>query len=97
MSLSWIESPFSEVFPRKTTAPSSSFLLLQQKSTKEIHESLVASLGQFCPSYETVRRWCRAFEAGRVETVDAPKSGCPETACSAENTERVRELLEIEE
>ena len=51
------------------------FLLLQQKSTKEMQESLVASLGEFCPPYETVRRRCRAFEAGRVEAEDAPKSG----------------------
>ncbi|XP_042310079.1 uncharacterized protein LOC121923591 [Sceloporus undulatus] len=69
------------------------FLFLQKKTPKEIHECMMQTLSDKCPSYSTVKKWCANFQQGDFETEDAARSGRPSTVSTPEMVERVHDLI----
>ena len=65
------------------------FHLLLGKSPIEIHHVMEQALQDFCPSYETVRRWVVAIRAGKEDLDDEPRTGRPVTATSPDVEEKV--------
>ena len=65
------------------------FHLLLGKSPLEIHQVMEQALQDFCPSYETVRRWVVAIRAGKEDLDDEPRTGRPVTATSPDVEEKV--------
>ena len=59
-------------------------------SAIDIHNDLVAAMGDHAPSYETVRLWTQRFETGRQSTEDDTRSGAPVTKRTARNIAAVR-------
>ena len=51
---------------------SSSFFFLQGKAPKEIHAILTETLGEYAPSYATVKNWVAQFKRGDFSTSDGP-------------------------
>jgi len=72
---------------------SSSFLFLQGKAPKEIHAILIETLGEYAPSYATVRNWVAQFERGDFSTCDAPRPGRPKTVSTPEIIDQIHELI----
>ena len=70
------------------------FHVLLRKSPSETHSVLKEGLEDFCPSYETVRKWHNLFSHGTIDAQDAPRSGRPKTASDEDHVERVRDLVE---
>ena len=54
---------------------SSFFFFLQGKESKEIHAILTETLGEYAPSYATVKNWVAQFKHGDFSTSDAPRPG----------------------
>ena len=54
---------------------SSSFFFLQGKAPKEIHAILIETLGEYAPSYASVKNWVARFKRGDFSTCDAPRPG----------------------
>jgi transposase len=65
------------------------FHLLLGKSPLEIHQVMEQALQDFCPSYETVRRWVVAIRAGKEDLDDEPRTGRPVTATFPDVKEKV--------
>ena len=63
---------------------------------KEIFERMAAVYGTECPSYATVKRWAAEFKRGRQSLGDDSRSGRPAEACSDENVEAIRQLIEAD-
>ncbi|PAA64652.1 hypothetical protein BOX15_Mlig033664g1 [Macrostomum lignano] len=59
----------------------------------ETHAELLATLEAQAPSYATVTRWYREFQAGRTSFSDDPRPGRPPTAVTEENIAAVQELI----
>ena len=59
---------------------SSSFLFFQGKTPKKLHTILTETLGEYAPSYATVKNWLAQFKHGDFSTCDAPRPGRPKTA-----------------
>jgi len=55
------------------------FFPLQGKAPKEIHVILKETLGEYAPSYATVKNWVAQFKRGDFSTCDAPRPGRPKT------------------
>ena len=55
------------------------FFPLQGKKPKEIHIILTETLGEYAPSYATVKNWVAQFKRGDFSTCDAPRPGRPKT------------------
>ena len=72
------------------------FLILEQVQAKEIFERMTAVYGTKCPSYATVKRWAAEFNKIRQSLGDDPRSGRPAEACSDENVESIRQLIEAD-
>ena len=62
-------------------------------SYKECHESLRQLFGDECPSEATVSFWFREFRRGRTDFEDEPRSGRPAEAATAENADRLQQLV----
>jgi hypothetical protein len=67
------------------------FLHLRQKTDKEIDDKLVIACGPAVPRARTMRNWVRAFEAGRTELNDLPRSG---RRRDLDKVKRIKELLD---
>jgi len=48
----------------------SSLFSLQSKALKEIHSILTETLGEYAPSYATVKNWVAQFKRGDFSTCD---------------------------
>ena len=70
------------------------FFVLLNKSPTEIHEIIQQGLQDWCPSYETIRRWVKSFREGREDTADDHRSGRPITATSASVVEKVSNAID---
>jgi len=46
---------------------------------KEIHAILTEKLGEYAPSYATVKNWVAQFKRGDFSICDAPRPGRPKT------------------
>jgi len=72
---------------------SSSFLYLQGKAPKEIHAILTEILGEYAPSYATVKNWVVQFKRGGFSTCDALRPGRPKTVTTPEIIDQIHELI----
>ena len=52
---------------------------LQGKAPKEIHAILTQTLGEYAPSYATVKKWVALFKLGDFSTCNVPRLGRPVT------------------
>lgn len=69
------------------------FLFLQKKTPREIHDCMMQTLADKCPSYSTVKKWCANFQRGDFETEDAGRSGRPSTVTTPEIVDQVHDLI----
>ena len=56
-------------------------------------DRMVVSLGEACPTKQTIYNWYNSFVADRMSLQDLPRSGRQLTAVTPENIEKVRELI----
>jgi len=66
---------------------------LQGKAPKEIHAILTEKLGEYAPSYATVKNWVAQFKRGDFSTCDAPCPGRPKTVTTPEIIDQIHELI----
>jgi len=66
---------------------------LQDKAPKEIHAILIEILGEYAPSYATVKNWVAQFKRGEFSTCDAPRPGRPKTMATPEIIDQIHELI----
>ena len=71
----------------------SSIFFLQGKEPKEIHAILTETLGEYAPSYGTVKNWVAQFKRGYFSTCDAPRPGRPKTVTTPERIYQIHELI----
>ena len=69
------------------------FYFLQGKSPKEIHAILTETLGEYAPSYATVKNWVAQFKHGDFSTCDAPRPEGPKTVTNPEFIDQIHELI----
>ena len=69
------------------------FFPLRGKALKEIHAILKETLGEYAPSYSTVRNWVIEFKRGDFSTYDAPHPGRPKTMTTPEIIKQTQELI----
>ena len=60
---------------------------------KEIHAILTEILGEYAPSYTTVKNQLAQFKRGGFSTCDAPRPGRPKTVTTPEIIDQIHELL----
>lgn len=51
------------------------------------------TLGDRCPSYSTVKKWCANFQRGDFATEDAARSGRPSTVTTPEIVDQVHDMI----
>jgi len=67
---------------------------LQVKAPKEIHANLKKkTLGEYEPSYATVKTWVAQFKRGDFSTCDASRPGRPKTVTTPETIYQIHELF----
>ena len=71
----------------------SSILSVQGKESKEIQAILKETLGEYAPSYVTVRKCVVQFKRCDFSTCDAPRPGRPKTVTSPEIIDQMNELI----
>ena len=64
---------------RERDASCHQVFFLQGNAPKEIHAILTEKLGEYAPSYATVKNWVSQFKRGDFSTCDAPRPGRPKT------------------
>jgi len=69
------------------------FFFLQGKAPKEIRAILTETLGEYAPSYATVKNWVAHFKRGDFSTCDAPRPGRPKTVTTPEIIHQIHELI----
>ena len=69
------------------------FFTLQGKGPKEIHAILLETLGEYAPSYATVKNWVAQFKRGDFSICDAPRPRLPETVTTSEIINQIHELI----
>ena len=65
----------------------------QGKSPKEIHVILTETLGEYAPSYATVKNWLAQFKRCDSSTYDAPRPGRPKTVTTLEIIDQIHEII----
>jgi len=66
---------------------------MQGKAPKEIHVILIETLGEYAPSYATVKNWVAQFKRGDFSTCDAPRPGRPKTVTTPEIIDQIHEII----
>lgn len=69
------------------------YLRKKNMTPTEIHADLQSTLGDSCPSYSAVKKWCREFQCGRESCEDAPRSGRPADVTTPENVTKIHDLV----
>jgi len=69
------------------------FFLWQGKTPKEIHAILLETLGEYAPSYTTVKNWVAQFKPGDFSTCDVPRPGRPKTVTTTEIIDQIHQLI----
>jgi len=69
------------------------FFPLQGKAPKEIHAILIETLGEYAPSYATVKNWVAQFKCGDFSTCDAPCPGRHRTVTTPKIIDQIHELI----
>ena len=65
----------------------------QGKAPKEIHAILRETLGEFAPSYATLKNRVDHFKRCDFSTRDAPRPGRPKTVTNPEITDQIHKLI----
>ena len=60
---------------------------------KEIHAILTQTLGEYAPSYATVKNWLAQFKRGDFSTRDAPRPRRPKTVTTPEIIGQIHEII----
>ncbi len=68
-------------------------LLKKGMNTKEIHNDMLETLDNDCPSYTMIKKWILLFKQGRTSTGSDPIPGKPCTATSEQNVEAVHRMV----
>ena len=69
------------------------FFFLQGKMLKEIHTILTETLGEYAPSYATIKNCVAQFKLGDFSTSDVPCPGRPKTVTTTEIIDQIHELI----
>jgi len=69
------------------------FFPLQGKAPKEIHTILQETLGEYAPSYATVKNLVAQLKRGDFSTCVAPRPGRPKTETTPEIIDHIHELI----
>jgi len=69
-NVSWDARDFNDIETRAVK-----FFFLQGKAPKEIHAILIETLGEYAPSYTTVKNWVAPFKLGDFSICNAPHPG----------------------
>ena len=69
------------------------FFFLQGKAPKEIHTILKETLGEYAPSYSTVKNWVSQFKRGDISTCVVPRPGRPKAVTTPEIIDQIHELI----
>jgi len=69
------------------------FFFLQGKAPKEINAIVIETLGEYAPSYATVKTWVTQFKPGDFSICDAPRPGRPKTVTTPEIIDQTHELI----
>jgi len=69
------------------------FFFFQGKVPKEIHTILTEILGEYAPSYTTVKNWMSQFKRGDFSTCIAPPPGRPKTVTIKEIIDKTHEVI----
>jgi len=69
------------------------FFFLQGKAPKVIHTILTETLGEYTPSYATIKNWVAQFKRGDFSTCDVPHPGWPKTVITPEIIDQIHELI----
>jgi len=69
------------------------FSPLQGKALKEIHALLIEALGEYAPSYATVKNWVFQFKRRDFSTCDEPRPERPKTVTTSEIIDQFHELI----
>ncbi|PNF15765.1 hypothetical protein B7P43_G11022 [Cryptotermes secundus] len=70
------------------------FLVKEEIPAAEIHQRLQCAYGSVCMGVSSVQRWVKRFKDGNTSIKDEPRSGCPRTASTEHNEERVDEIIQ---
>ena len=54
----------------------------------QIHQDIVATIGESAVSYDVVKRWCREFKCGRTSCEDQHAGGPPVTVTTDKNIKK---------
>jgi len=80
-------------FQQHRDASCHQFFFLQGKAPKEIHVILAETLGEYVPSYATVKNWVVQFKRGDFSTCNAPRPGRSKTVTTPEIIHQIHELI----
>ena len=69
------------------------FFFLQGTPPKKIHAILTETLGEYSPSFATVKHWVARYKRGDYSTCDAPRPGRPKTVTIPEIIDQIHELI----
>ncbi len=68
------------------------YLGLKRLSPKEVHEDMVATLGEGAPSYSMVQKWAAEFKCGSRAPEDVPCPGRPVTVTTQETIDKIHDI-----
>ena len=85
---------FKSDYSRYDTRVIIKFLYDSHCGTTNIHQQLLNVMGENAPSIQTVRKWVREIEGGRVDLHDEQRDGRPIEATTDANVTRTQQLLE---
>ena len=65
----------------------------QGEMPKEIQAILIETLGEYVPSYATIKKWVAQLKSGDFSTCDAPRPGRTKIVTTPEFIETIQELI----
>ena len=69
------------------------FLQIKGMTPTQIHQDIVATIGESAVSYDIVKRWCREFKCGRTSCEDQHAGGPPVTVTTDKNIKKIHDLV----
>jgi histone-lysine N-methyltransferase SETMAR len=69
------------------------YLGLKNLSPRNIHDDMVATLGDQAPSYSMVKKWAAEFKRGRQSLEDDPRPGRPVTVTTRETINAIHDMI----
>ena len=69
------------------------YLGLKGLTPNEVHEDMVATLGEDAPSYTIVKKWAAEFKRGRESLEDDPRPGRRVTVTTPETIAKIHDII----